>query len=95
METLDQYLPSLSSFLLNNIPSLNNTNTSNTNKPPINSSSIITLLEESLTISSNPFISLLIHFYLKHSTNVILLSSREPLSHYSTILRKFVSNILT
>lgn len=78
MEIIDQYVPEFSNYLLSKIP--------------INFNNYFILLnEENIYTSANPFISLLISFYLKNNTNVILIASQESLNHYSTIAKKFVS----
>lgn len=75
MESLDKFLFGLSSYL-----DLSN------EKP----SQIISLIEETIKISSNSFLALILSFYLKKNYNVILLSEKESLNHYASILRKFV-----
>jgi len=80
METIDKFLPNFTSILKDN----------NTNKNCYN----LSLIEESTKISNSPFLSLLIAYYLKNDINVILLSERESLNHYSTIGRKFGLNLI-
>ena len=76
MESLDKFLFGLSSYL--DLP----------NEKP---SQIISLIEETIKISSNSFLSLILSFYLKKNYNVIFLSEEESLNHYASILRKFVN----
>lgn len=55
---------------------------------------IFNLIEETAEINSNCFLCMLIAFYLKSSFNVFLLSEKENLYHYSTILKKNVNIII-
>ena len=75
METIDIFLPNFTSILKDNTSNKNCYN--------------LSLIEESTKISNNPFLSLLIAYFLKNNINIILLSERESLNHYSTIGRKF------
>jgi hypothetical protein len=77
MEKLDEHISDFTNYLLG--------------KLRINFENYyISLKEENLEISSNPFISCLLGFYLKNKVNVILVASQENLIHYSTINKKFV-----
>ena len=80
MEKLDEHITDFSNYLLGKL----NINFNNY---------FISIKEEHLDISANPFISTLIGFYLKNKFNVILIASQENLIHYSTINRKFVIKI--
>jgi hypothetical protein len=79
METIDIFLPNFTSILKDNTSNKNCYN--------------LSLIEESTKISNNPFLSLLIAYFLKNDINIILLSERESLNHYSTIGRKFGINL--
>jgi hypothetical protein len=79
METIDIFLPNFTSILKDNTSNKNCYN--------------LGLIEESTKISNNPFLSLLIAYFLKNDINIILLSERESLNHYSTIGRKFGINL--
>ncbi len=79
METINEFLPNFTSALKNNDLNKNNYN--------------LSLIEESTKISNNPFLCLLLAYYLKNEINVILLSERESLNHYATIGRKFGINL--
>ena len=79
METIDIFLPNFTSILKDNTSNKNCYN--------------LGLIEESTKISNNPFLSLLIAYFLKNDINVILLSKRESLNHYTTIGRKFGINL--
>ncbi len=77
MESIDQYVPEFSSYLLSKIP--------------INFENYFMLLnEETIKTTANPFICLLNAFYIKNGINVILVGCQESLNHYSTISKKFV-----
>ena len=64
----------------------------------ISKSLIMTLIEEKINISSSPFISFILEYYLKHNDKnkykVILLGEKESLNYYSVIGRKFGINLL-
>lgn len=64
----------------------------------ISKSLIMTLFEEKINISSSPFISFILEYYLKHNDKnkykVILLGEKESLNYYSVIGRKFGINLL-
>ena len=64
----------------------------------ISKSLIMTLFEEKINISSSPFISFRLEYYLKHNDKnkykVILLGEKESLNYYSVIGRKFGINLL-
>ena len=64
----------------------------------ISKSLIMTLTEEKINISSSPFISFILEYYLKHNDKnkykVILLGEKESLNYYSVIGRKFGINLL-
>jgi len=78
MELIDKYVPDFINYLLN--------------KKQINFENYFLLVnEENITVNANPFICLLVSFYLKNNTNVILAASQESLNHYSQILKKFVN----
>lgn len=57
-------------------------------------STIIALIEETINISSIPFICSFIEFYLKNNYNIILIGERESLHFYSSVERKIGINIL-
>ena len=77
MEAIDIYIPDFTNYLLNKIP--------------INFNNYFLLIkEENTLISANPFLCLLISFYLKNNINVILAGVQESLNHYTTILKKMV-----
>lgn len=81
MELIDKYVPEYINML--------------TGKVPINFENYFLLLtEDNINISANPFVASLIAFYLKNNINVILISSQEPLHHYSTVCKKFVRKYL-
>ena len=82
MESINKYIQNFTSYL-----SLENINNPN-NKNLIS----ISLIENSIEITSNPFLSLILNFYLKNNFNVIFISEREYLNHYSTIQRKLGYN---
>jgi hypothetical protein len=78
MELIDKYVPDFTNIL--------------TGKTKLNFNNYFMLLtEESVKITANPFISILISFLLKNNTNVILLINQESLHHYATIAKKFVN----
>ena len=54
------------------------------------SQQVISFIADSTKISSNAFLAVSLSYFLKKNKNVILLSEVESLSHYATILRKFV-----
>ncbi|MCQ2815865.1 MAG: hypothetical protein MJ252_01235 [archaeon] len=88
MKTIDTYIPDFTSILLkNNQNKKTNESNSNEYKNPY----FLSLIEESVLISSNQFLTLLLGFYLKNNKNVILVSERENLNHYATLLRKLVN----
>ena len=64
----------------------------------ISKSLIMTVFEEKINISSSPFISFILEYYLKHNDKnkykVILLGEKESLNYYSVIGRKFGINLL-
>jgi hypothetical protein len=77
MDKIDKYVPDFSSYILS--------------KSLINFEDYFFLIsEENTKIQANPFISVLIAFYLKNNMNVILVSNYESLHHYSSIAKKFV-----
>ena len=84
MESINKYIQNFTSYL-----SLENINNPN-NKNLIS----ISLIENSIEITSNPFLSLILNFYLKNNFNVIFISEREYLNHYSTIQRKLGYNLI-
>jgi hypothetical protein len=82
MELIDKYVPDFSNIILG--------------KHNINFDNYFLLLsEESVKITANPFISILVPYLIKNNTNVILIINQESLHHYSTIAKKFVKIIVT
>ena len=84
MESINKYIQNFTSYLL--LENINNSNAHNFIS--------ISLIENSIEITSNPFLSLMLNFYLKNNFNVIFISEREYLNHYSTISRKLGFNLI-
>jgi hypothetical protein len=81
MELIDKYVPDFSNIL--------------TGKTLLNFNNYFMLLsEESVRITANPFVSILVPYLIKNNINVILLVNQESLHHYATIAKKFVRTIL-
>jgi hypothetical protein len=64
MESINKYIQNFTSYLT--LENINNPN----NKNLIS----ISLIENSIEITSNPFLSLILNFYLKNNFNVIFIS---------------------
>lgn len=64
----------------------------------INKSLIMTLIEEKINISSNPFLCSIIEYYLKNNDKndkkIILIGERESLNYYWSIVKKMGINLL-
>jgi hypothetical protein len=64
----------------------------------ISKSLIMTLIEEKISISSSPFLCLMLEYYLKNNDKIknklILIGERESLNYYSSIGRKLGINLL-